>query len=290
MKTKYILLLTILALFIMNSCTERLEIELDETYNRLVVEANITTDTSNHFFTLSQTSSYFYNQPPPKVIGAHIMITDNLGNETTFTESGAGKYVSPDNFYGVAGRTYEIDIELEEAIGESKFYQASSDLVSVDPIDSIGVAFNANIGREGYWIIKLYATDPVGVENFYMFNVYNNGELMTDTLNKVSFTDDRLFDGNFTYGIGVAYFKNIEDDQPFKVGDTVVLEMAGLNKDQYIYLNEVIQATSFQNPMFGGPPANVKGNISNGAFGYFGSYSTTYSSLILTADNIEFEE
>ncbi len=123
-----------------------------------------------------------------------------------------------------------------------------------------------------------------------MFNVYNNGELMTDTLDKVSFTDDRLFDGNFTHGIGVAYFKNNIDDQPFKIGDTVVLQMAGLNKSQFLYFNEVIRATSFQNPMFGGPPANVKGNINHGGFGYFGAYSTTYSGLILTEDNIEYDE
>ena len=66
--------------------------------------------------------------------------------------------------------------------------------------------------------------------------------------------------------------------------------MAGINEVQYTYFNEVMQATSFQNPLFGGPPANVKGNISGGAFGFFGAFSTTYSTVILTEENIIYED
>ncbi len=289
MKTIYKLSALIISVLYLSSCTERIEIELDDTYDRLVVEGNITTDTLVHSFFLSKTSSYYYDQAAPEISGANISIIDNLGNTTPLNEIVGGQYSTPNNFYGIAGRTYEMQIELENEIGGSKYFESSAELVSVNPIDSIGIGFNSSFGEEGYWIVKLYATDPGGIENFYMFNVYKNGELMTDTLDKVSFTDDRLFDGNFTYGIGVAYFNNAEY-QKFEIGDSITLQMAGLNKEQYIYYNEVIRATSFQNPMFGGPPANVNGNISNGAFGYFGAFSTTYSSLVLTEDNIEYED
>lgn len=286
MKTIYNILIFILAILFISSCTEKLDIELDETYDRLIVEGNITTDTMIHSIYLSKTSSYFSNESSPKVYGAKVSITDDLGNKTILTEVESGKYSTSNTFFGIAGRNYELRIELNKEIGGNKDFESSSHLMAVNPIDSIGLLFNSLIGRDGYWLVQLYATDPGGIENFYMFNVYNNGELMTDSLDKVSFTDDRLFDGNYTHGVAVAHFKNNEEDQPFIVGDTVVLQMAGLNENQFVYLNEVIQATSFQNPMFGGPPANVNGNISNGAFGYFGAYSTTYSALILTEDNM----
>jgi len=290
MKAIYIFIIIFIASLLMSSCTERLDIELDETYDRLVVEGNVMTDTMAQSFYLSKTSSYFANEAASKITGADFVINDDLGNSINLTEAVAGQYITPDDFFGIPGRTYQMKINLEKEIGESKTYEASSELMAVDPIDSIGIAFNTLVGRDGFWLVKLYAQDPGGIENFYMFNVYNNGRLMTDTLDKVSFTDDRMFDGNYTYGIGVAYFRNNEDDQPFKIGDTVTLQMAGLNKNQYTYFDEVIRATSFQNPMFGGPPANVKGNISNGAFGYFGAYSTTYSTMIIKEGDIEYIE
>jgi hypothetical protein len=33
------------------------------------------------------------------------------------------------------------------------------------------------------------------------------------------------------------------------------------------------------NPLFSGPPANVKGNISNGAIGFFAAYTTSRSRI-----------
>lgn len=290
MKINYIASSIFILILFLSSCTERLDIELDETYDRLVVEGNLTNDTMAHTFFLSKTSSYFYNQTPPKVEGAIIKLVDNLGNTQELSETEEGAYSTPESYYGISGRNYELQINLEEEIGKSKSFEATSELVAVDPIDSIRMTFNNGIGEEGFWILNLYATDPIGIKNFYMFNVYRNGELLSDSLNKVSFTDDKLFDGNFTNGIGIMYFNNNREDLRFEIGDTVTLQMAGINEIQYTYFNEVIQATSFQNPLFGGPPANVKGNISGGAFGFFGAFSTTYSTVILTEDNIIYED
>lgn len=289
MRTKYISLF-LLALFGLGSCTERIEVELDETFTRLVVEGNLTNDTMEHSVLLTKSSSYFYNQAAPKVGGASIMITDDLGNSIQLTEKEAGIYTTPNNFFGVIGRTYALQIDLEEEIGGSTRYEASSKLQEVAPIDSIRMEFNTQFGEDGFWIVKLYALDPAAVENYYLFNVYKNGLLMTDTLEKVSFTDDKIFDGNYTYGIGVSYFNNSYEDQTFKIGDSVSLQMGGITKEHYTFLSNMSEATSFQNPLFGGPPANVVGNISDGGFGYFSAYSTTYSTLILSESNVDFVE
>lgn len=289
MKTKYIYIL-LLALIGLGSCTERIEVELDETYTRLVVEGNLTNDTMAHRVILSKTSSYFYNQSSPKVTGASIMITDELGNSISLTETEAGIYETPMDYYGALNKTYYLQIDLEEEIGGSTRYESSSKLVKVAPIDSIRMEFNTQFGENGFWIVKLYALDPANIENYYLFNVYKNGSLMTDTLEKVSFTDDQLFDGNYTYGIGVSFFDNSDEAQTFQLGDQVTLQMGGITNKHYTFLSNMSEATSFQNPLFGGPPANVVGNISGGGFGYFSAYSATYSTILLSESNVDYVE
>jgi len=278
-----ILLMILITLTVM-SCTEKIEIELDDDYTRLVVEGNITTDTMKHSFYLSKTTSYYYNQLPPKVSHAQIALTDNQGNSMLLTEESEGEYCTPDDFYGIIGQSYQMHIELEEEISDHTTYQASSNIVDVAAIDSIRMVFEENFGKEGYWVLQLYFTDPIETEDYYMFNVYRNNILVTDTLDKVGLTEDSFFNGNATNGLGVAYFNN--EYQSFEVGDTIKLQMAGLNKQQFIYFTDLNKTISTQNPLFGGPPANAQGNITNGAFGFFGAYSTTYSSIILTEENI----
>lgn len=291
MKTRNIfLILSVISLLWLSSCTEKIDVQLDETYTRLIVEGNITTDTMEHVFILSKTTDYFANEAVPKVIGATVTITDETGNTTILEEKEEGVYKTPADFYGIPNLRYDLRIDLQEEIGGYSTYEGSSILPTVAPIDSIGMEFNSRFGQDGFWIVKLYATDPGGIDNFYQFNIYRNGFLMTDSLDKVSFVDDRLFDGNFTYGIGVSYFNNSYANQQFHIGDTVVMQMGGITKEHFTYMANVEEATSYQNPLFGGPPANPIGNIDNGAFGYFSTYSTTYSSLILTEDNIEFTE
>ena len=60
------------------SCTERVDIDLDSTWQRLVVDGYITTDTTSHFIKLSKTTDYYYNQEPPAVTGAIVEISDDL--------------------------------------------------------------------------------------------------------------------------------------------------------------------------------------------------------------------
>ena len=52
---------------LMLSCTERIDIELDSTYRRLVVQGAVTSDSVRQRVLLTTTSDYFSNQPSPLV-------------------------------------------------------------------------------------------------------------------------------------------------------------------------------------------------------------------------------
>jgi len=55
-----------------------------------------------------------------------------------------------------------------------------------------------------------------------------------------------------------------------------------INREYNDFLSDAQIELQGSNPLFSGPPANVKGNISNGAFGFFSAYSATRSYAIVT--------
>ena len=67
-KLKYLLLLAVLT-----RCTEQIEIDVDSSFARLVVEGYISTDTTSHMVRLTRSGDYFYNQPAQPVSGAIII-------------------------------------------------------------------------------------------------------------------------------------------------------------------------------------------------------------------------
>ncbi len=140
MRTKVlnIFILIVLLITIISGCTEKIDIELDETYTRLVVDGRLTTDTGAHYVKLSLTTNYYYNQPSPKVSGAIVKISD--GSDTiTLTENPSipGLYETMPDFFGVVGREYVLDIELGSEINGITKYTASSFIHPINKVDSI---------------------------------------------------------------------------------------------------------------------------------------------------------
>ncbi len=53
----------IMVMMMASACTERIDIDLDDTYTRLVVYGQIDSDdTARHMISLTESTSYFYNQ------------------------------------------------------------------------------------------------------------------------------------------------------------------------------------------------------------------------------------
>jgi hypothetical protein len=266
-------------LLILASCTERIDIELDETYTRLVVYGTITTDTSTHYVELSATTSYYYNEAPPPVTGASVEISDDEGNLFELTETEPGKYATSPLFAAVPGRTYTLQIELAEEINGHKDYTAVSRLNAIYPIDSIGLVSQPDWGEKGFYEVTCYYQDPPS-KDFYMFNIYKNGKLLTDTINDRAVTNDDFFNGNYTNGIGVGYLDQSNENEVLHAGDVVTFQGCSISEDYYNFVITLQSETGFQTPLFSGPPANVKGNINNGAVGFFEAYGVSYSSKV----------
>ena len=265
------------ALLVLSSCTERIEIELDSTYERLVVEGHVTTDTTAHWVRLTRSKDYYSGDPVPMVSNAMVTLSDGNGSiQLEENQDKPGYYETPDDYYGVPGTEYALQIKLEEAIGGFDSYAARCELKPVGEIDSIQVVYNED------WEIfevRIFAWEPP-TKDWYIFQVLRNGVLINDTIDEFWVTDDRFYNGNYTNGIMVAILDPEDPAQNPEPGDTVTLQMSGITEGYYNFIIQLQDQTfQYRNPLFSGPPANVTTNIPE-ASGFFAAYSKPYSSTI----------
>ena len=269
------------------SCTERIEVDVDASFARLVVEATLTTDTMAHSVRLTTTSDYFYNQRAPAVHGAIVEVSDGL-DTWIFAESPseAGYYYSDPGFHGIPGNKYTLEISNVDINGDGnpELYTASSLLNPVNPVDSIRLNYFDSF-FSGYEV-RIYAWDSPR-EDFYAFKVLKNGILLTDTLTELIVQNDVFFNGNYTYGIPSQFLNGEKPDEQVHEGDTITFELNGITREYYHYIIEAQSQVFPQIPLFSGPPANISSNISNNAIGFFAVYSISRSSVVATAEVIE---
>ena len=283
MKYTIYLLIIFFLTAMLGSCVERIDIELDDSYTRLVVDGAITTDTMSHIVLLSKTTSYYYNQPAPAITGAQVQISD--GQEVyDLKEDSPGIYRTDSSVFGVVGETYTLNIKLASLIGGYTDYTAVSTLYPVSQLDSVSLAFHSDWSEDGIWEVKCFVQDPPSAD-FYRFMISKNGKMLSDTLDEWFVTDDRFFNGNYAYGAPVAYLQQDKYDEILKEGDTVTVEMNSIGAEYANFIWEAQSEVRGSNPLFSGPPANVKGNINNGASGFFAAFSASRSFAVVADSN-----
>ena len=263
------------------ACTEKITVKLDTTYTRVVVDGNIQSDTGVYSIAITKSADYFSNVPVPRICNAVASITD--GDKTYSlheTYPGvSGIYQTDPGFAGQVGKTYKLQVKLQEAIAGVTSVEATTSLLSVTHLDSIIVHYVMTRNNDSIWAIKLYAKEPGNETNFYMFNWYRNGELMTDTINKKVVQSDQLINGS-NVNLDVIYINTGHQRTAIKRGDTIMLQMSGITKEYFDFINEVRQS-GFNIPFFTGPPANIKGNITNGGVGFFSAYSNSFAKCVV---------
>jgi hypothetical protein len=272
-------LILIITIGLMASCTERIDVELDDTFTRLVVYGILTTDTTTHIVELSETTSYYYSQEPPAVTNAIVEISDDLGLNVRLEEVSPGRYATPGDFCAVVGRTYTLRVSLEEEINGSREFTATSKVPGINAVDSVALRYQPDWGEDGFYEVQCWYQDPPE-RNYYMFNIFKNGRLVTDTISDRFVTDDLFYNGSYTNGIGVGFLNQTYEDERVYPGDTITFQGCSLPEEYYEFVFTLQQQTGFQTPLFSGPPANIASNISNGALGFFAAYSVSYGTTV----------
>lgn len=244
-------------LLLMISCEEVVDVELEESNPRLVVEASLLwkKGTEGNFQTikLTTTAPFFEDETPPAK-DAQVSVISEEGEIFNFEEIDPGIYRN-EQFVPDLNKNYELSITYQD-----ETYIAMESLVPVSELQFIEQGSNGGFGGEDTEL-KVYYNDPAGVDNYYLFRFF---------FENLSFQiyDDEFTDGNLSF----AYFTN-EDLLP---GEEVAFEIQGISENFYEYMF-ILRSQAGTNG--GGPfqtqPTTVRGNIinitnpENFAFGYF---------------------
>lgn len=254
----------------MTSCTEDITLELSSTASHLVVDGHLCDMvTPYNYVRLTMSTDYFSNQHSPAVSGAHVVVND--GEEDIILredDARKGYYLPPDNFSGKHGRTYSLSITGVDCDhdGQEESYTATSPMPPTYAIDSVKCSYHQFIE---HYLLGIYAAEDTTVSNFYMFGMAYNDSLVTDSYTKFGRSDDKMFDNSYCWGATVMYFDDDNIKGGIKEEDKVTLYALSVNEDFFDYVDELNDIVSGGSPMFSSTPANAKGNISNGALGFF---------------------
>jgi len=252
------------------SCTKRVDIPLKSGNIKLVVEGYLFAGDSVSWVQLTKTSGYFSDEPPPPVSHAQVVVSNKI-RQWQLMESSTlpGVYfLSDTSFHLIVSDTFKLKIQLQNPIGNHSVYESQT---VVPPlrihIDSLKIEYNYGFKK---WMIRYFGQDKPG-RDYYLFNSRVNGKIVTDSILQKAVRKDVFFDGRYVYGAVVQML----NEQTLKDGDHYTLLASNITKEYYDYLTSLQAEVGDKNPLFSGPPANAKGNISNGALGFFTSFLTT---------------
>jgi Domain of unknown function (DUF4249) len=268
---KYFIILLTLSLLtlLLSSCQDVIDVDLNKTTPRLVVDAWLTNQPGAQVIKLRLTTPYLDNNPAPRVPGATVTIADNEGNSYTFTDANNdGDYQwEPDSTetFGKVGNTYTLTIVHNE-----QTYQSASRMNPTTVVGSISYEKReARLGREeGYWA-TLNANDLPEVGNCYWIKTYKNGKYLSQASEINTAYDAFRFKNsglnNQPFGQPIAEGINpnaIENEAPYALGDQIRVEIWSITEEAFDFLSQA-QNEMTNGGLFATIPSNTEGNIRN---------------------------
>lgn len=258
------IIILIASLVAFSSCEKVINIDLKKASPRLVIEGMVDDSGNPAEVNISSSAVFSVNNNYPKVSGAVVKITDNLGSEFSLTETATGIYTN-NALTGVIGRTYHLSVMLD-----GKTYTAASTIPRKAKLDSLLVdnnPFGGDIagGDAEKWIGVVYR-DLVGYgDNVQVVQTINGKE---DRLTHVA--DDFYSDGGLTtFLIPTGKIK-------IKAGDMVTEELRFIDKYAFRYLTG-IQSLADGNTIPENPESNISGNV----LGYFSAHTSQKKTIII---------
>jgi hypothetical protein len=254
----------LLALMILLSCTEEIDIDLNSSDPQIVIEGSIST-TGESVIKISESVNFDESNDFPKVRNAFVEISDNLGNSEILLESSEGIY-STTSFGGVEGRTYSLNVQIDD-----KTLESVSNIPSHVSFDSLIVVKASVPGFPGaqendlYYEVRVQYKDPADVVNFYRFVEIVNNEITNSFV-----FDDRLNNGEY---VTVPLLNFSRELLP---GDVLKIEMQCIDEFVYEYFN------SLGNTLGGSAtPANPYTNIIGSELGYFNAHTSEMKEKVI---------
>lgn len=277
--------------FFFFSCEKDIDLKLDPSENRLVVDANIENGRPPVVF-LSKSIDYFSKITPSLlsesfVHNAMLSVSDGSQNvkliEDTIVDITGNKifyYTTPKGslFLGKINTTYKLNIQVGNDL-----YDATTTIPEITRrVDSMWwekLPFSEDPEASR---VMIKAKDKAGLGDYIRyFTKVNSGPFLPGF---TSVYDDDIIDGKtYTIPLEKGFDKNgifVDSLSYYKRGDTVTFKLCQIDKNTY----EFWRTYEFSYQSIGNPfssPVKIQSNISNNALGCFSGYAAQYRTLII---------
>jgi hypothetical protein len=245
------------------ACEKVIQIDLNTTNPKLIVEANVTNQPGPQTVLLSHSVNYYDPNNFPAVTGAHISISDNAGNSESLIEVVPGNYQTQ-SLPGIEGRTYTLKI----ITADGNNYSAVSTMPYHVAIDSVN--FQPNRDSTSYRVICKFK-DPEYVLNYYKLQLSSNNIAGLDSTN-IRIVKDGFADGQ---ELSLTYRTHL------LLGDSVTVKLESIDAATYDFYRTLPDVEGGLRSFTSAPPANPVTNITNGAIGYFSAHSVSDSLTVV---------
>ncbi|BDD11504.1 hypothetical protein FUAX_39360 (plasmid) [Fulvitalea axinellae] len=244
-----ILFLLACIVLVSTSCTEVIDVDLNDGQERLVIEASIDwekgTEGKTQSIKLSHSTPFYSQNGGRPAEGATVKITKTDDNKVfLFEDSGNGLYTTQ-VFEPAVGVEYALEI-----VYNGKTYIAKETMYGVSEIDSIEENKEGGFGGDEIEI-EVFAKDPEDERNYYFceFSLENGKKLSQDVRN------DEFENGN-----RVRFDYEWEDDP---AGELINVKLYGISKNYYNFMGILIEQSEGQDGPFPTVPVPLKGNCLN---------------------------
>lgn len=256
---KLVNLLSIIGIAVLlTGCEKVVDVDLDESPPRLVIEASLLWDdpgVANPLYVqLSTTAPYFDKEIPP-VTDASVRVVNDQGASYDFEQTSPGMY-QHEGFVPDPEAVYELEVRYE-----NELYTAREKLVRAPGIDKITQDNEGGFAGDEIEI-EVFYTDPPGIGDQYLFRFQYGQDGYS-----VRVSEDELTDGNQN--------STSLSDEDLAAGMEVAIELQGISRDYYEYMYILISQAGQGGGPFQTQPTLVRGNIvnttnfDNFAFGFF---------------------
>ncbi len=276
----YFILLALVGLF--SSCEETIELDLDQTEERVIIEGLVSTQSDKNFVKISKSSPFYVAGSTPRVTNAVVTVSNQEGQVFTMVHNpgnhpdSSGIYIPDPPFSGVVGHTYFLEVSFDGLI-----FTGSDKMAPVIAIDSLAWGLSTsgfpNLDEpEHIYEVLLYAENVIPDRNFLLFKFYRNDTITGPETNSIFTADDQLI-GDKIEGLSAPVL--------FAKNDTARVEIYSLSQPAFVYYNDLFNVLNNDGGLFSPPPANPRTNLSNGALGFFQASALSTDSIIVDPDN-----
>ena len=264
---RFINFLALLLLVFFTACTDVIDVEVPSEEPRLVIEASINwekgTSGSNQTIYLSKSTPFFETNGNVPVSGATMVITNTSdGSFFEFNDQNYGSYTTS-NFIPVLNDSYTLEV-----MSEGETYSAQETFMPVVPILEVYQSTEKFLPE--VLEVNFDFLDPAEEENYY----YIKFKEQADAFPRLLDFKDEFVNGNL-----ISVFNERQENEDinqveYAPGDTVDMELIGISKRYYEYIQLLINQSESGGP-FDTTPVALRGNCTNQndpnnfAYGYF---------------------